>query len=152
MGYMINDVAKKHALKNVKKLTGLSGRWDIVAHNPAMICDVAHNEDGIKQLLQQLQEEYGEAHIHFVLGFVKDKDIDHVLSLFPTGASYYFTNAHIPRALPWKELKIKAAEKKLSGDGYDNVNDAILQAKNNASKEDVIMVCGSFFIIAEINY
>ncbi len=152
IGYMINDVAKKHALKNVKKLTGLSGRWDIVAHNPAMICDVAHNEDGIKQLLQQLQEEYGEAHIHFVLGFVKDKDIDHVLSLFPTGASYYFTNAHIPRALPWKELKIKAAEKKLSGDGYDNVNDAILQAKNNASKEDVIMVCGSFFIIAEINY
>jgi len=138
------------ALRNVKKLTGLTGRWDVISSNPAVILDVGHNEDGIRQVLQQLHSNYPDSKFHFVLGFVNDKDITNILALFPANAQYYFTNAHIPRALPFKELQKLAAYRSLSGNGFDDVNDAIKSAIDQAEKKDVIMVCGSFFIIAEV--
>ncbi|HSN62219.1 MAG TPA: hypothetical protein VLR49_14865, partial [Ferruginibacter sp.] len=94
---------------------------------------------------------YSTAQLHFVLGFVKDKDVAHVLDLFPKEAFYYFSNAHIPRALPHEELKHMAAQKELMGESFDDVNEAIALAKKNASANAVIMICGSFFIIGEID-
>ncbi len=149
-GFTIPDTAVHNGLANTKKLTGLCGRWDLLQSNPAIILDVAHNEDGIKQLLLQLEKDYPTAEIHFVLGFVNDKDIDKMLSLLPKNASYYFTNAHIPRALPYELLKEKASLYDLKGKGFELVDAAIENAKMNASENDVIMVCGSFFIIAEV--
>ena len=151
LGFDIAEENEKFALSNVKQLTGLRGRWDIVAENPTIIHDVAHNKDGIKNVLQQLNENYAAANLHFVIGFVNDKDITTILDLLPTNASYYFTNAHIARALPHQTLKLKANEKNLHGESFDDVNDAIKQAKKNAATNDVIIVCGSFFILSEIN-
>ena len=150
-GYDIPEAALHTALENVKTLTGLRGRWEIVQNHPAIILDVAHNTDGIKQVLFQLKNNYPTAQIHFVLGFVKDKDVEHVLDLFPKEAFYYFTNAHIPRALPHEELKNMAAQKELTGESFDDVNKAIEAAKTKAATNDVIMICGSFFIIGEVN-
>ena len=149
-GFSIPEKALHEALENVKTLTGLRGRWDVIQHNPPIILDVAHNKDGIKQVLKQLALSYPSANIHFVLGFVKDKDVNIMLQLFPADATYYFTNAHIPRALPYEALKALAEQNKLMGESFDNVNDAIAQAKLNAAEKDVIMVCGSFYVIAEI--
>jgi dihydrofolate synthase / folylpolyglutamate synthase len=149
-GLKLPENSLHNALLQVKTLTGLRGRWDIIQEHPTVIQDVAHNTGGIKEVLRQLQHSYARATIHFVLGFVKDKDVTHVLDLFPTNASYYFTNAHIPRALPFKELQQMAMEKGLNGEAYDNVNDAIAEAKKNAGENGVVMVCGSFFIIGEI--
>ncbi len=149
-GLHIPQAVLHYALEHVKELTGMSGRWDIVQNHPAVIHDVAHNPDGIKQVLFQLANNYPSAQIHFVLGFVKDKDVEHVLELFPKDGHFYFTNAHIPRALPHTELKELAAQKNLSGDSFDDVNEAIAMAKTKAGPDDVIMVCGSFFIIGEI--
>ena len=144
------DVLHK-ALQQVKKITGLRGRWDIIQTDPMIILDVGHNEDGLKQVLQQLQKNYPSSNYHFVIGFVNDKDVNKLLPLFPKNAGYYFTNAHIPRALPYKTLQQLAESNSLEGKGYNDVNDAIRAAKLNAAKKDVIMVCGSFFIIAEVN-
>jgi len=139
------------ALRSVKTLTGMRGRWDVVhQENPTIIQDVAHNEDGIKQVLLQLQNNNPTAHYHFIIGFVSDKDVTHVLDLFPKEASYYFTNAHIARALPFQNLIELANSKDLKGKGYDDVNAAISAAKATAAPNDVVMICGSFFIIAEI--
>jgi dihydrofolate synthase/folylpolyglutamate synthase len=151
LGYYLPEEKMQEALKNVKALTGLRGRWDVLQNNPAIICDVAHNTDGIRQVIHQLQQQYPQSTIHFVLGFVKDKDVEHVLELFPGDARYYFTNAHIPRAMPYDALQEMAAGKGLQGAGYDDVNDAIAAAKANAGENDVIMICGSFFIVAEID-
>ena len=150
VGFFITENALHEALENVKKLTGLRGRWDTVQQHPAIILDVAHNRDGMQQVLNQLATSYPLANIHFVIGFVKDKDVNMVLQLLPTNASYYFTNAHIPRALPHEELLKLATEKNLLGKSFDNVNDAINEAKIHASEKDVIMVCGSFFVVAEV--
>jgi dihydrofolate synthase/folylpolyglutamate synthase len=151
LGYTIPESDLHHALENVKELTGMRGRWDIVQLHPTVIQDVAHNTDGITQVILQLSNNYPKAGLHFVLGFVKDKDVTHVLELFPKDAFFYFTNAHIPRALPHQDLRELAAAKGLPGVSFDNVNEAIAAAKSNAGEHDVIMICGSFFIIAEIN-
>ena len=148
--FPIKETVLHEALQNVKKITGLRGRWDIIETNPALILDVGHNEDGLKQVLQQLRKNYPASNYHFVIGFVNDKDINKLLVLFPRDATYYFTNAHIPRALPYETLEQLAGSNSLEGKGYDDVNDAIRAAKLNAAEKDVIMVCGSFFIIAEV--
>ena len=151
VGFSITPEHKKNALSKVKNLTGLKGRWEVIAEDPLLILDVAHNKDGIQSVVTQLHEQYSTSHLHFVVGFVNDKDISGILDLLPKDATYYFTNAHIERALPFETLKLKAEEKNLMGEGYDNVNDAIHAAKRNAEKKNVIMVCGSFFILSEID-
>ena len=151
LGYKIKNEDEKTALANVKKLTGLYGRWDVIGENPTVILDVAHNEDGIKQVLGQLDVTEKKGKKHFIIGMVKDKDVDKVLDLFPKDAIYYFTNAHIPRALPHDELKIKAAAFGLTGESFDEVNNALAAAKTTAQPEDIIVVCGSVFVVGEVN-
>jgi dihydrofolate synthase/folylpolyglutamate synthase len=96
-------------------------------------------------------EQLSYRKLHIVYGMVKDKDADSVLRLLPREAVYYFTQAHIPRALPAEELQLKANEYNLPGEAYDDVNAALRKALNNASKEDLILVCGSIFLVAEVN-
>ena len=138
------------ALKQVKKLTGLHGRWDLIHLNPSIVLDVAHNEDGVRQLIKQL-EFTDHHHLHIVLGLVKDKEIDKVLSLLPKEASYYFTRASIPRALPETTLAEKAAIIGLKGQHFPEVNAALKSAIDRANKNDLILVCGSVFVVGEVN-
>ena len=153
LGFNIKNEAEKKALKNVKKLTGLYGRWDVISHEPTLVLDVAHNEDGIKQLLQQLSVVIPQdlaTGLHFIIGMVKDKDVTKVLSLLPKNASYYFCNAHIDRALPSSALQEKAKAFDLHGSAFDDVNDAIKTARQHAAPTDMILVCGSVFLVAEV--
>lgn len=150
LGFDISKDVLKCALSNVKKLTGLYGRWQVIAENPLTVLDVAHNEDGIKQVLKQLLTFYPNQHYHFVIGMVKDKEIDAVLKLLPSTANYYFTNAKIPRALMSTDLKTKAATFNLNGQCFDDVNAAISAAKSTAGKSDIIIICGSVFLIGEV--
>ena len=137
------------ALKQVKKLTGLHGRWDIIHQYPQVVLDVAHNEDGIRQLVNQIElADYRQLHI--VFGMVKDKEIDKVLELLPKEAEYFFTKAQIPRALNENTLHQKAIAKGLRGDAYPEVNTALKSAMAKASKEDLILVCGSVFVVGEV--
>jgi dihydrofolate synthase/folylpolyglutamate synthase len=157
-GFSIKNEVEKFALANVKKLTGLQGRWDVIAEHPLVILDVAHNEDGIRQVLAQTDEFLKPSanlslpkKLHFVMGMVKDKEVSKVLSMLPKDACYYFTNAHIPRAMAANNLQIKAAEYGLTGDYFDNVNEAILDAKKQAGTNDMIVVCGSVFLVGEVD-
>ncbi len=137
------------ALANVKKITGLFGRWEIIYEKPTVVLDVAHNEDGINQLIQQINQiEF--KHLHIIFGMVKDKEIKKVLCQFPKDAFYYFTKAHNPRALPEDELQNMAKKFHLHGEAFSDVNKALKTALNKSSTEDLIVVCGSVFVIAEV--
>lgn len=145
----IPEEALHNGIEKVKEITGLRGRWEILQQRPTIIADVAHNKDGIQQVIDQLNINYPTAQLHFVLGFVKDKDVENVLTLFPDNARYYFTNAHIPRAMLNIDLQEKAAKAGLVGEYFETVDEAVISAKQHATEKDVIMICGSFFIIAE---
>ena len=150
LGFKLNEEDTRHGLQKTKKNTGLHGRWEIIHENPTIILDVGHNEDGIKQIIQQI--ELTKHHdLHIIIGMVKDKEIDTVLSLLPHSANYYFTQAHIPRALPAETLKEKAGKLNLNGKIVTDVNEAIKEAKSKAHKDDLILVCGSVFLVGEVN-
>jgi dihydrofolate synthase / folylpolyglutamate synthase len=148
--YNIDENEIRQGLQKTKKLTGLHGRWEIIHENPTIILDVGHNEDGIKQIIQQIELTTHHS-LHIILGMVRDKEIDTVLSLMPHSANYFFTQAHIPRALPAETLKEKAGEFNLKGTTAPDVNEAINQARSKAHKDDLILVCGSVFLVGEVN-
>ena len=149
-GWPIDDKIINHGLKHAKKNTGLHGRWEIIHHSPMVVMDVAHNVDGIRQLVQQSElTEHRELHI--IIGMVKDKDIDQVLALLPKRATYYFTKAQIPRALPEDELMEKAKKTELKGYAFPEVNQALEFALRHSHPDDLIIICGSVFLVGEVN-
>ncbi len=149
IGWGLPEQAILQGLKHAKRNTGLHGRWEIVDQSPQVILDVAHNEDGVRQLLEQIEvTDHNE--LHLVIGFVKDKEIEKILALFPKYAHYYFTQAQIPRALAAKELKMAAEKLQLNGFAYDDVNAAINAAKEKAKPNDLVVVCGSVYLIGEV--
>jgi len=137
------------ALAHVKRSTGLRGRWEQLQHEPLIVCDVAHNPAGLKEVLEQFTQVTTNRKKHILMGFVSDKDIAAALALFPKDATYYFTNAQIQRALPADELKRSANETGLNGNAYTDVQLAISAAKENMDKDDVLLITGSFFIVGE---
>ncbi|WP_411274421.1 bifunctional folylpolyglutamate synthase/dihydrofolate synthase [Daejeonella sp.] len=148
-GFTISDDQVKKALKRVKELTGLAGRWQIINQRPLIICDTGHNEDGIREVLKNF-DNYPHNKLHMVIGMVKDKDISKILALLPQKASYYFCSPNIPRAKSAVELKEEASVFGLIGNSFGSVFLALEMAKKNASKNDLIFVGGSTFVVAEV--
>lgn len=148
-GWHIPVSAVYIGLARAASQTGLMGRWQVIGHNPLMICDTGHNEDGIRQVVQQLNNMAFKK-LHIVFGMVSDKDPAPVLSLLPRNAVYYFTKANIPRALNENQLQEIASQFKLKGECYPTVPEAFTAAMNAADTQDLIFVGGSNFVVAEI--
>jgi len=136
-------------IKDVVKNTGFAGRWQILGHRPLIICDTGHNREGLEQVISQLMEIPAEQK-HIVLGFVKDKDLESILPLFPKEARYYFTRATVERALDENLLREKALNYGLNGNAYASVPEAFEKAKSSASGDDLIFIGGSTFVVADL--
>ena len=147
--FEINKSQIIKGLLNVVKNTSLKGRWQLLQNSPKVICDTAHNKEGLLLVMNQLTKEYYNS-LHIVLGVVSDKKLDDVLRLFPKKAIYYFCEPNIPRALNVDELRKKAEEYFLIGKKYNSVNEAYNCAIENANKNDLIYIGGSTFVVAEI--
>lgn len=146
-GWAIPEDSIKEGLAHVQQLAGFKGRWQIISQKPLTILDAAHNEAGMTLSMQQLQLYHKS--IHIVIGMVKDKDIEKVLSLLPVQATYYFCQADSPRAMPATELQTAAAANGLQGQAITNVNDAVRAARKNAAPGDVIWIGGSLYVLGE---
>lgn len=149
---MSNDEVRK-GVAHAAQITGLSGRWTVCNQAPVIICDTGHNIAGLRinlGRLREMMEHRGvSARLRMVIGFVADKAIDDILSLFPADAVYYITNAAIPRALPAKELLEKFNQHGLSGRAFDSVDEAMNTLSEEVSEEDVVFIGGSTFIVAD---
>ncbi len=144
----LSDEAVREGLSHVVDLTGLQGRWQVLQTHPTIVCDTGHNEAGIRCIVQQLSEQKYDR-LHIVFGMVNDKDISTVLSLLPKNATYYFTQAAIPRALDAQKLYDSAQKYKLNGKIFTSVAAAIEAAKKAANENDFIYIGGSTFVVAE---
>ena len=148
-GYNIKNQAIYSGLERVSKNTGLQGRWQILGFNPTIVCDTAHNLDGITLVVNQLNQ-IPHKNLHIVVGVVDDKNIGSILEILPKKAKYYFTKANIPRALDQNILKEKANKYDLLGTTYGRVQEAFVSAKENAGVNDLIFIGGSTFVVAEV--
>jgi dihydrofolate synthase/folylpolyglutamate synthase len=142
------EIIKSGLLKVVKN-TGLLGRWQQLGVSPKIICDTAHNKNGLEIVLNQIKKESFN-HLHIVLGVVNDKELNEVLPLFPKNATYYFCKPNIPRGLDAKVLQEKALPFSLKGNVYNSVSEAYNESKSNSTKEDFIYIGGSTFVVAEL--
>ena len=138
----------KTGLKKVCKTTGLLGRWQEADHNPLTICDIAHNKEGLTEILHQIRNTAYKK-LYMILGFVNDKNIEELLSLLPPEATFYFTRASIERAANPGEVYCLAKNLGLEGRIFKDVDSAYYEAKQNADKEDLIYIGGSTFIVAD---
>jgi dihydrofolate synthase/folylpolyglutamate synthase len=134
-----------HVVKN----TGLLGRWQQLGQSPKIICDTAHNKNGLEIVINQIRKEKLDK-LHFVLGFVNDKDLEEILPLFPKNGIYYFCKPSIPRGLDAEKLKEKASEFGLIGEVYNSVSEGYGKAVQQATPTDFIYIGGSTFVVAEI--
>lgn len=148
-GFAISEKNIKNGLQKVVKNTGLMGRWQVLNEQPKAICDTAHNAEGLRYVLKQLEEEKYEQ-LHIVFGVVNDKDLTSILPLFPKNAIYYFCKPNIPRGLDALELRQQCAKFKLMGEAYSSVDIAYKTALNTAGKNDLIFIGGSTFVVAEV--
>lgn len=149
--FKISDANIKSGLLNVVKNTGLEGRWQQLGEFPKIICDTAHNKNGLEIVMKQIQKEKFDT-LHIILGVVNDKDLDEVLPLFPTNAIYYFCKPNIPRGLEATILQEKATQFGLNGEVYDSISESYKKALQNATKSDFIYIGGSTFVVAELPF
>ena len=147
--YKISDKNIKDGFLNVLKNTNLQGRWQQILDNPKVICDTAHNKEGLKIVLNQVSKEKFQS-LHFVLGFVNDKDLKEILPLFPQNAKYYFCKPNILRGLDAEILYNEAKAFGLTGNIYSSISEAYQSALKNAGNDDFIYIGGSTFVVAEI--
>lgn len=148
-GFKISKDNISDGFRNVIKNTDLKGRWQTLQLDPKIICDTAHNKEGLMLALDQIKHENFNK-LHFVLGFVKEKDLDRIIELFPKNAEYYFCKPNIERGLEVNVLKTKFNEKGYLGSAFDSVDGALDAAKKRANNKDLIYVGGSTFVVAEI--
>ena len=142
-----NDI--EQGLLHVVANTGLMGRWQLLGTEPKIICDTAHNKEGLQLVLKQLLNEDFEQ-LFIVLGTLADKDLDSILPLFPKQAYYYFTTPDMPRALSADKLMDQAIKFGLRGEVVEQVVAALELAKRKANPKDLIFVGGSTFVVAEV--
>jgi dihydrofolate synthase/folylpolyglutamate synthase len=148
-GVQVSEENLKNGLKNVVKNTNLKGRWQILQENPKVIADTAHNFNGIEQVLEQIRQT-PHKQLHFVLGFMKDKDVNKILPLYPTEAQFYFCKPKLPRAMELTVLQEKAEQMGIKYISTEDVNMALEIAISRANDKDLILVGGSTFVVAEI--
>tara|TARA_B100000768_G_scaffold120635_1_gene111611 strand:+ start:442 stop:1659 length:1218 start_codon:yes stop_codon:yes gene_type:complete len=147
--FTISKEVVQRGLLKVSENTGLHGRWEVLGSSPKIICDTAHNREGLKLVFKQLLEEKFEK-LHLVLGMVNDKDIYSLLKLFPVSAHYYFCKPNVTRGLGASQLADIFTENGFKGSIYSSVKNALNAAKKSASKGDIIYIGGSTFVVAEI--
>ena len=147
--FIVSEESIRLGLMKVCESTGLRGRWDVLGYSPKIICDTAHNLEGLRLVFKQLMDEKFHQ-LHLVIGIVDDKDLNSLLGLFPTDAQYYFCKPNVHRGLDVHRLAESFNEKGLNGSIHSSVNSALNSAKEIADKEDLIYVGGSTFVVAEI--
>ena len=136
-------------LLNVVLNTQLSGRWQVLNTSPKIIADVGHNKEGLLFLSKQLQEESFKK-LYIIMGFVKGREISPLLSLFPEDASYYLSCPNLERGLPVKVLKNNLISEKRAIQFFESLSVAYEATIKAASGKDLIFICGSTFVVAEI--
>ena len=125
------------------------GRWQVISRNPLVVADSAHNEGGLKYVFEKINS-LPHQRLHIVTGMVNDKKTELVLHLYPKTAIYYFAKARIPRGKPAEMLRDEAAKEGLLGKAYTSTKKALAAALKKTNKEDIILITGSIFTVAEV--
>ena len=149
LDYKINDSHIETGLNNVSNNTGLQGRWQVIQKKPMIICDTAHNEAALVEVISQLTDmDYSD--LHFIIGFSNDKDLEKISKLFPENSKYYFVQSKVGRARDAKQVRDIFKLNNRNGDYYKSIENTIKYVKGISKENDIIFIGGSTFVVSEI--
>ena len=149
LDYKINDSHIETGLNNVSNNTGLQGRWQVIQKNPMIICDTAHNEAALVEVISQLMDmEYSD--LHFIIGFSNDKNLKKISKIFPEDSKYYFVQSKVGRARDAKQVRDIFKLNNRNGDYYKSIENTIKYVKGISKENDIIFIGGSTFVVSEI--
>jgi dihydrofolate synthase/folylpolyglutamate synthase len=148
-GWKISEEAVEFGLLNFASITGLKGRYQKLQSKPTVLADVSHNPDGLRVLMSHIRD-LPHGRLHIIFGTVQEKDLNPVFAELPSEATYYWTESHVPRRLPVEQLQEQAHVFGLDGKSFENVNDAKKAALLAAASDDLILITGSTFVVAEL--
>ena len=138
-----------NGLNNITRNTGLKGRWQVLKLDPTIICDTAHNEAAIKEVVIQLKK-LNCSTLHFIIGFSDDKNIHEISKIFPKNSKYYFVKPNVNKGLESNKLKRIFESNNRFGESFKSVSQALNHIINFCDKKDVIFIGGSTFVVAEV--
>lgn len=145
----VHDDAIRIGLQNVQLL----GRFQLIEHSIPVLLDVAHNPQAAQTLLDHINQYYPNKRIYAIFSMMKDKDIVSVLSLMKPVVMEWFFVPLLKNARAATEPMIASAFKQCNIDsinlGFSNFAEAFSAVNNKATSEDLILVFGSFFLVAE---
>ncbi|MDA8930859.1 bifunctional folylpolyglutamate synthase/dihydrofolate synthase [Bacteroidia bacterium] len=141
------DKNNREALKHVRKISNFVGRWQILQRTPLVICDVGHNEEGFRLIAQQLKEL--NKPIHYLLGFVSDKDLDKIIPLLPSGQSYHFVKPCVIRGMNAELAQEKFVSHQIDGQAHGSMSDALAVIKKELADDELLFIGGSNFVVAD---
>lgn len=126
------------------------GRLEIVARDPLLVMDGAHNVDSVQRMLTTLEDDFPYERLTVVAGFSADKDIRGMLAELTSRADeLILTKSTHPRSADPNELVKKAGHSRAQVSVVADVSSAMWQALAGAHPEDLICVTGSLFVVAE---
>ncbi len=149
-GYKITEDHIRLGIEQMESLTNFKGRFQTIQESPKMIADVSHNVEGLKILFDEALSML-EGELILIFGTVKDKELKPLFDLIPKQSKIHWTQANVPRSLAVNDLQSSAEDYGLRGDSHADVNDAIDTSLSTAKDNDLILITGSTFVVAEIN-
>jgi dihydrofolate synthase/folylpolyglutamate synthase len=127
------------------------GRIEVVGRRPLAVLDGAHNPDAADALAASLQEAFQWDRLHLVMAMFGDKDVETVAGLIgPLADRGYVTVNSSPRSAAAARVAAALGESGLGElDTFASVMDAVAAAREAAGPEDLILVTGSFYTVAD---
>ena len=147
-GYKISKLNLEDGLKNVVSNTGFQGRWQVLQNEPLIICDTAHNESALKEVISQLVK-LNYTSLHIIIGFTNDKNLNKISKIFPEDSKYYFVKPNIIRGRDAEEVKQIFESNNRIGNYFNSTSEVIKHVNHISDKNDIIFIGGSTFVVSE---
>lgn len=146
LGYDITAGAMTDGIKHAY----WPGRMEVIAQQPLVILDGAHNPDGMSAMIDSLVE-FTYRRLYVVLGIMQDKQVDEMLALLkPHVGKIYAVTPAVDRALPSQLLVQKCHTAGIRCEDAGTVINGLEMARRHSDPDDLVMVCGSLFVVGEV--
>ena len=144
-GFRYNEKSLREGLRSVAQV--LLGRWQFLGTKPYVLCDIAHNEAALQAIFSQVDRQF-TGHVRVVIALSKEKALSEILDVLPLSATYFATEARLPRALPSRLLYEAMKERNFHVTHAPNLEDAYQYARTAAGPQDLVLICGSAYLVA----
>lgn len=147
LGYQLSEETVRKGML----ATQWRGRFTVIAEDPIVIMDGAHNPAAAKTLRDSLQHYFKGRTLHFIFGMFKDKDYHEVIRLTAPLASDIVAveTPGNPRALPAEELAEAVRPVNPHVTAAKSIEEAVEQVLGRADKEDAVIIFGSLSWLGE---